>query len=79
MTNSVSSFGLRHSFGIRHSSFVIPDNHFQFYFLKGELIVNKSEQLQSARIGHVRATQLNPRPLADKLRVRLRHFAIEQK
>jgi len=34
---------------------IVPHGHFQLNFLKRQLIVNHAEQLERARVGHVRA------------------------
>ena len=73
----VSSFGLRHSFVIRHSGFVILNDHFHLNFLKCELVVNQPEQLEGSRIRHVRTTLFDSRWFANEVRMRFRHFAIE--
>src|SRR5882724_6208090 len=52
---------------------------FHSYFLERELIVYHAEQLECARVGHVGATQLDPGRSAGEVRIRFRHFAIEQK
>src|SRR6266571_657950 len=58
---------------------IVPHHHFELNFLKCQLIVNEAEQLQRARIGHVRAMQLNSRQFAGELRMIGCHFAVEQK
>ena len=52
---------------------------FHSYFLERELIVDHPEQLERARVGHLGATQLDPGRPSGEVRIRFRHFAIEQK
>ena len=57
----------------------IPHHHFQLDVLKCELVVHQAEQFERTRIGHVPATQFDPRRFTGEFRMRFRDFAVEQK
>ena len=59
--------------------FLFAHDYFHFNFLKGKLIMNHAEQLESARVGHVRATNFYTHRFTNELRVRFGHFAVEEK
>ena len=63
----------------RQLSVGLGHDDFHFYFLERELIVYHAKQLERARVWDVSATQLDPGWPAGEIRIRFRHFTIEQK
>ena len=78
-TPACDTNALQSAIAIRLAACLFCHDDFHLNFLKGKLIMNHAEQLESARVGHVRATNFYTHRFTNELRVRFGHFAVEEK